>query len=59
MPGELLALLRTVYDDEGARIWLRARVTHLGGARPIDLIAAGRDEDVARSIEAMRSGAFV
>lgn len=52
------ALLR-LYEPDAARAWLLGLNPHLGDRRPIDLIRAGRAEEVIRAIRAARAGSFV
>jgi uncharacterized protein (DUF2384 family) len=51
-------LLREVYTDEGAEIWLHGRNRSLGGARPIELLSAGSFDVVLEAIERLRIGAM-
>jgi hypothetical protein len=51
------ALLR-LYDRETALAWLFGVNPVLGDRRPIDLIRAGRAEELMRAIRAERSDAF-
>ena len=50
-------LLR-IYDPETARSWLFGLNPHLGDRRPIELIRAGRAEELMRAIRAERSDGF-
>ena len=50
-------LLR-LYDREAALAWLFGFNPALGDRRPIDLIRAGRTEELMRAIRAERSDAF-
>ena len=50
-------LLR-LYDPETARSWLFGLNPHLGDRRPIDLIRAGRAEELMRAIRAERAESF-
>ena len=50
-------LLR-LYDAETARAWLLGLNPHLGDRRPIDVIRAGRIEELMRAIRAERADAF-
>ena len=52
--GNLLRL----YDREAALAWLFGINPTLGDRRPIDLIRAGRTEELMRAIRAERSDAF-
>ena len=51
--GSLLRL----YDAEAAEAWLLGLNPHLG-ARPIDLIRAGRTSELLRAISAERAGSY-
>jgi uncharacterized protein (DUF2384 family) len=50
-------LLR-LYDPETARSWLFGLNPHLGERRPIDLIRAGKAEELMRAIRAERADTF-
>ena len=50
--------LSEFYAPDETRLWLHARHPQLDGERPIDLINAGRTEDVLAVIESLDSGAF-
>ncbi len=50
-------LLR-IYDSETARSWLFGVNPSLGDRRPIDLIRAGRTEELMRAIRAERADSF-
>ncbi|HEX6463218.1 MAG TPA: Rv2175c family DNA-binding protein [Vicinamibacterales bacterium] len=51
------ALLRT-YERDAALSWLFGVNPHLGDRRPIDLIRAGRAEELMRAIRAERADSF-
>jgi uncharacterized protein (DUF2384 family) len=51
------SLLR-VYEQEAALAWLFGVNPALGDRRPIDLVRAGRTEELMRAIRAERSDAF-
>jgi len=51
------ALLR-IYDREAALSWLFGINPRLGDRRPIDLIRAGRAEELMRAIRAERADSF-
>jgi transcriptional regulator with XRE-family HTH domain len=51
------SLLR-LYDRDAALAWLFGVNPTLGDRRPIDLVRAGRAEDLMRAIRAERSDAF-
>jgi uncharacterized protein (DUF2384 family) len=50
-------LLR-LYDPAAARSWLFGLNPHLGDRRPIDLVRAGRAEELLRAIRAERAESF-
>ena len=50
-------LLR-VYSPEAARSWLWGVNPNLGDRRPIDVVRAGRAEELMRAIRAERSDSF-
>jgi uncharacterized protein (DUF2384 family) len=50
-------LLR-LYDPETARSWLFGLNPQLGDRRPIDLVRAGRAEELMRAIRAERAESF-
>ena len=52
------ASLLRLYDREAALSWLFGINPVLGDRRPIDLIRAGRAEELMRAIRAERSDAF-
>jgi uncharacterized protein (DUF2384 family) len=52
------ANLLRLYDRDAALAWLFGLNPSLGDRRPIDLIRAGRTEDLMRAIRAERSDAF-
>jgi uncharacterized protein (DUF2384 family) len=52
------ALLR-VYEREAALSWLFGVNPRLGDRRPVDLIRAGRTEELMRAIRAERADSFV
>jgi uncharacterized protein (DUF2384 family) len=52
--GNLLRL----YEPAAARAWLFGLNPHLGDRRPIDLIRAGRTEELMRAIRAERAESF-
>jgi hypothetical protein len=52
------ANLLRLYDREAALAWLFGLNPTLGDRRPIDLIRAGRAEELMRAIRAERSDAF-
>jgi transcriptional regulator with XRE-family HTH domain len=53
----VIASLLRLYGADAAEAWLVGLNPHLG-ARPIDLIRAGRASDVLRAIAAERAGSF-
>src|ERR671937_2968262 len=50
-------LLR-LYEPDAARAWLFGLNPHLGDRRPIDVIRAGRTEELMRAIRAERAESF-
>jgi transcriptional regulator with XRE-family HTH domain len=50
--------LAEFYSPEETRLWLHTGHPMLGGARAIDLINAGRTQEVLAAIEALDSGAY-
>ncbi len=50
-------LLR-IYEPEAARAWLLGLNPNLGDRRPIDLVRAGRAEELMRAIRAERADSF-
>jgi len=50
--------LADFYTPDETRLWLHARHPMLGAARAIDLINAGRTQEVLAVIEALDSGAY-
>lgn len=52
-----MASLLRLYEPEAAEAWLVGLNPHLG-ARPIDLIRAGRTSELLRAISAERAGAY-
>lgn len=50
--------LTEFYTPEETRLWLYARHRLLDGKRPIDLIQAGRTEDVLLVIESLDQGSY-
>lgn len=51
--------LGAVYTPEEARLWLFSHNPDLDGARPADLIADERIEEVLDLIDRMQSGAYI
>src|SRR5580765_6475153 len=52
------ANLLRLYDREAALSWLFGLNPSLGDRRPIDLVRAGRTEELMRAIRAERAGSF-
>ena len=52
------ANLLRLYEPEAARAWLYGLNPQLGDRRPIDLIRAGKIEDLMRAIRAERADSF-
>ncbi len=49
--SQIVKTLGEVYRDEGIQIWLRSRNRNLAGARPIELLGAGRVEEVITEVQ--------
>jgi uncharacterized protein (DUF2384 family) len=52
-------LLADLYQPDEARIWLLSRQRLLNDARPVDLIKAGRTEEVIQMIRQLLEGVHV
>jgi len=52
------ANLLRLYEPAAARAWLFGLNPHLGNRRPIDLVRAGRAEELLRAIRAERAESF-
>jgi len=52
------ANLLRLYEPAAARVWLFGLNPHLGDRRPIDLVRAGRAEELLRAIRAERAESF-
>lgn len=50
-PHDIVAALNVPYTKQGVWIWLASPNRNLGNERPIDLLAAGKQERVVREIE--------
>ncbi len=50
--------LLTIYERDTALKWLRGTNAHLGGRRPVDLLAAGRVVEIIGALEAEETGAY-
>ena len=50
--------LRRLYEPDAARAWHFGLNPHLGDRRPIDVIRAGRVEELVRAIRAERAESF-
>jgi hypothetical protein len=55
--ADALEGLYDVYTPEGVGVWLKGAKHSLDGRSPLDLIRAGRLDDLAAMVERMRSGA--
>jgi len=51
------SLLR-LYEPDAARAWLLGANPHLGDRRPVDLVKAGKAEELMRAIRAERADSF-
>lgn len=54
----VMASLLRLYPREAAERWLFGLNPHLGDRRPIDLVRAGRAEELLAAISAERAGSF-
>jgi transcriptional regulator with XRE-family HTH domain len=52
------ANLRRIYEPEAVRAWLVGLNPTLGDRRPIDLVRAGKAEELMRAIRAERADSF-
>jgi transcriptional regulator with XRE-family HTH domain len=52
------ANLRRIYEPEAVRAWLVGLNPNLGERRPIDLVRAGKAEELMRAIRAERADSF-
>jgi transcriptional regulator with XRE-family HTH domain len=52
------ANLRRIYEPEAVRAWLVGLNPNLGDRRPIDLVRAGKAEELMRAIRAERADSF-
>ena len=56
---DLVLLLSDALTPRGTGQWLHARNRLLGGARPLELLASGRGEEVRRAAQAFVDGSYV
>lgn len=56
---DIIVILSDSLTARGVGQWLRARNRVLGGARPIDLLADGRVEEVGRAAQSFVDGDYV
>lgn len=56
---EIVLILADSLTPRGVGQWLHARTRLLAGARPIDLLAAGRIDQVRRAAHSFVDGAYV
>jgi uncharacterized protein (DUF2384 family) len=54
----VLANLLRLYPAEAAEQWLRGLNPHLGDRRPIDLVRAGRAQELLGALAVERAGGF-
>ena len=54
----VFANLQRIYEADAARAWLLGINPHLGDRRPIDLVRAGRAEELRRASRAERADSF-
>jgi uncharacterized protein (DUF2384 family) len=52
----VIQLLREVYTEEGAEIWLHGPNRNLGGQKPVDLLAGSDYQSVLIEIERLTEG---
>jgi hypothetical protein len=52
------ANLRRIYEPEAVRAWLMGVNPNLGDRRPIDLVRAGKTEELMGAIRAERADSF-
>ncbi len=52
----VLDLLAELFDAEGSLLWLHARNRTLHGERPLDLLAAGRTDEVISLLDRLADG---
>lgn len=52
----VLDQLDDLFDDEGALLWLHSRNRTLGGERPLDLLGAGRTDEVIQYLDRLADG---
>ncbi len=52
------ASLTRLYEPEAAKLWLTGVNRHLGNRRPVDVIRAGRIEDLLSAIRQERAGSY-
>ncbi len=55
----IVSRLRDYYTSDEVRMWLFARHPQLNGERAIDIINAGRSEEVLGVLERLDSGAYL
>lgn len=54
--SQIVTALREVFRDEGIHIWLRTRNRNLSGRRPIELLAAGKLDEVLAEVNHLVRG---
>lgn len=50
--------LLAIYERDTAEKWLRGANAHTSGSRPLDLLAAGRTDEVIAALQAEETGAY-
>ena len=48
--------LGEIYEDEGIEIWLHSRQRSLGGRSPLELLRAGRFDEVLEAVDRVAGG---
>lgn len=54
----VMSMLLRMYAADAAELWLTATNGHLSNRRPIDLIRAGRAEEVLGGLRAEQAGSY-
>jgi hypothetical protein len=53
-----MARLHEVWQEPAASVWMTSQNAHLDGARPADLLALGREQEVLDALDAAADGSF-
>jgi uncharacterized protein (DUF2384 family) len=54
----VVASLLRLYPAEAAEMWLQGLNPHLGDRRPIDLVRAGKAQELLAALAAERAGSY-